>query len=238
MIKKCVSQDSVLNFLTTLQALAPIMYKAGVDLDAPDSALPGPRTWGWRRCARAARPVWVMMAWYLWQLWGHTTCPHMDLMLLPMNQSLYAMQRKLTHLIFHFTLFTLLSITVSHHPALWNLFLLGTTGVMGNGQLCQPGKMRVASPSFDPISTYSPVTFHTIARWSTIVTHVPMPCPNWHRQYAAFKLSQVQIALNLMTHVANEDNEDWNACCLWVPNTRGSTVPRSVVKTQMVRWSM
>lgn len=32
-----------------------------------------------------------------------------------------------------------------------------------------------------------------------------------------------------MTHV---DNEDKNACCLWVPNRRGSTVPHRVVKTQ------
>lgn len=35
-----------------------------------------------------------------------------------------------------------------------------------------------------------------------------------------------------MTCVAHVDNEGWNACCLWVPNTRGSTVPLSVIKTQ------
>lgn len=43
-IKMCVSLVSVLNILTTLQASARIMFSAGVDLNAPDSALPALRT--------------------------------------------------------------------------------------------------------------------------------------------------------------------------------------------------
>ena len=53
------------------------------------------------------------------------------------------------------------SLPVSKHSALLKPLacLLGPMGVMGRGELCHPGKMRVFSPSFDPISTNSPVTF-------------------------------------------------------------------------------
>lgn len=46
----------------TQRDLRPIVCDPGVDPDAPDSGLPGLRTWGWRWRAGINRPVWVMMA--------------------------------------------------------------------------------------------------------------------------------------------------------------------------------
>lgn len=46
----------------TQRDLRPIMCDPGVDPNAPDSGLPGPRTWGWRWRAGINRPVWVMTA--------------------------------------------------------------------------------------------------------------------------------------------------------------------------------
>lgn len=55
-------------------------------------------------------------------------------------------------------------VTVSYRPLSVSLpsetCLLGPTGVMGRGELCHPGKMSIVRPSFDPINTNSPVTFH------------------------------------------------------------------------------
>lgn len=39
-----------------------------------------------------------------------------------------------------------------------------------------------------------------------------------------------------MTCVADVDNEDSNGGCLWVVDTRGYTVPHSVIKTQRTDW--
>lgn len=98
-IKMCV-YVSLLNMFTTPQDWPPVVRGAGADLNAPDSALPGLRTWGWSRRACAIRPVWVMMAWHLWQLCDHKPCLQMGLMLRQVSYNLQATQ----HLIFHFQL--------------------------------------------------------------------------------------------------------------------------------------
>lgn len=137
--------------------------------------------------------VWVTMAWHFWQLRGHTPCPQMALPLPPMNQNLLATRCHSKFSIFNFPrirplsfyflqiflpllkpvkLRPLPSLPASHHPALWkpSPVSFALQGWWGRGELCHPGKTSVVSPSFDPISTNSPVTFHNnLARWSAFV---------------------------------------------------------------------